>query len=150
MVLSDHLWWHHGQNRWANQLTQDWSTLRFLDGGDDLMSFSSQIRQIFVTGRNAQSMTLPISIYHSSLRKSIDSHALINFKATGFFINHNLVFRNNWPKEKLPNPVFTHNANGTPNQKGMICFCTHLTLRIGEKEQQQWFYIVHQEMTTSS
>ena len=114
------------------------------------MSFSSQIRQIFVTGRNAQSMTLSISIYHSSLRKSIDSHALINFKATGFFINHNLVFRNNWPKEKLPNPVFTHNANGTPNQKGMICFCTHLTLRIEEKEQQQWFYIVHQEMTTSS
>ena len=88
-------------------------------------------------------MKLPASLYHSSLRQIINFQALIDSRATGCFIDHNFIAKNHWPKEQLATPIYANNANGTPNQKGMICFHTKLTLQIGEKEEQQWFYIVH-------
>ena len=73
-------------------------------------------------------MKLPISLYHGSLGKIIDSSTLINSGATGCFINHDFIARNHRPKERLPNPIAAQNADGTPNHKGMICFRTQLTL----------------------
>ena len=51
--------------------------------------------------------------------------------------------KNHWPKERLSTPILTHNADGSPNQKGMIRFRTKLTLRIGEKEETRWFHLLH-------
>ena len=111
--------------------------------GDVSTSSFPQLRQIFVTGRTSQSMRLPVSIYHGSLGKIINSRALIDSGATGCFIDHEFVIKNNWPKEQLASPILAHNADGSPNQKGMIHFQTRLTLHIGEKEEQQWFYLLH-------
>ena len=88
-------------------------------------------------------MRLPISLYSGSLGKIVDSHTLIDSRATRCFINHDFVAKNNWPKERLPFPILAHNADRSPNHKGMICFQTKLTLRIGEKEEQHWFYLLH-------
>ena len=88
-------------------------------------------------------MRLPVSLYSGSLGKIIDSHALIDSRATGCFIDHNFIAKNNWPKERLPSPILAHNTDGSPNHKGMICFWTKLTLWIGEKEEQRWFYLLH-------
>ena len=99
------------------------------------MASSSHIRQIFVTGRASKSIELPISLYHGSLGKIADTRALLDSGATGNFIDHDFVARNHWPKERLPSPILAHNADGSPNQKGMIRFRTQLTLRIGDKEE---------------
>ena len=107
------------------------------------MTSSPQLRQIFVTSRNSQSMRLPVSLYHSSWGQIVNSQALINSGATGCFINHDFVTRNHWPKERLSSPIYTHNADGSPNQKGMIRFWTKLTIWISEKEEQWWFYLLH-------
>ena len=88
-------------------------------------------------------MRLPISLYQGSLGQIVDSRALINSEATRCFINHDFIAKNHWPKERLSSPIYAHNADGTPNQKGMIRFQTKLTIRIGEKEEQQWFYLLH-------
>ena len=97
---------------------------------------SSQLRQIFVTSRTSQSMRLPVSLYSGSLGKIVNSRALIDSGATGCFIDHDFVTKNNWPKERLASPILAHNVDGSPNHKGMICFQTKLTLQIGEKEEQ--------------
>ena len=73
-------------------------------------------------------MKLPISLYHGSLGKIANTRALLDFGATRCFINYNFIARNNWPKECLSSPVLAHNANGSPNQKGMIHYQTQLTL----------------------
>ena len=57
--------------------------------------------------------------------------------------HHNFISKNNWPKERLTSPIYAHNADGSPNQKGMICFHTKLTLWIREKEETYWFYLLH-------
>ena len=88
-------------------------------------------------------MRLPISLYHGSLGQIVDSRALLNSGATGCFIDHNFITKNHWPKERLSTPIYAHNADGSPNQKGTICFQTKLTLQIGEKEEQWWFYLLH-------
>ena len=83
---------------------------------------SSHLRQIFVTGRTSQSMRLPGSLYHGSLGKIVDSHALIDSGATRCFINYDFIAKNNWPKEWLASPILAHNADGSQNHKGMIHF----------------------------
>ena len=88
-------------------------------------------------------MRLSISLYHGSLGQIVDSRALLDSGATGCFIDHDFVTKNHWPKERLSTPIYAHNADGSPNQKGMICFQTKLTLQIGEKEEQWWFYLLH-------
>ena len=88
------------------------------------MAPSSHLRQIFVTGRASKSIELPVSLYHGSLGKIADTKALLNSGATGNFIDYDFVARNNWPKERLASPILAHNADGSPNQKGMIRFKT--------------------------
>ena len=73
-------------------------------------------------------MKLPVSLYHGSLGKITNTRALLDSGATGCFVDYDFVTQNNWPKERLTSPVLAHNADGSPNQKGMIRYRTQLTL----------------------
>ena len=80
-------------------------------------------------------MKLPISLYHGSLGQIIDFQALLDSRATGCFINHNCITKNHWPKEQLTFPIYAHNVDGTPNQKGWYMSTPNSPNKLAKKKK---------------
>ena len=64
-------------------------------------------------------MCIPISLH--GLKKTINTLALVDSRATGNFIDSHLLPNGIFKLKALPTPITAFNVDGTPNTKGTIC-----------------------------
>ena len=73
----------------------------------------------------------------------LETHALINSRATICCIDDHLAKRMKWLLEKLHQPMYARNANGTNNSRGMIHHQVKLHLRINGRNSIQNFFVLN-------
>ena len=77
------------------------------------MSSSHDLAHVLVALPNEQTIHLPIRLATGT--QSIETTALINYGATGNFINIGLLSKANFPLKHLPKPIHAYNIDGTTN-----------------------------------
>jgi len=96
---------------------------------------------IFVAGRESKSIQIPISLTGAN-RKTGETVALINCRASGCFIDTTLVIHLGWQINRLAVLRTAYNVDGTLNNNGLIQLYMSLTLQIGDKDEHHDFYII--------
>ena len=86
------------------------------------MSSLQNSDNVLVAPVNNRTMCLPIQL--QDIRKTIDTTALIDFGATGNFIDPQLLPLRIFKLSKVPSPITAYNVDGTPNTKGIIHWTT--------------------------
>ena len=76
-------------------------------------------------------------------RKITETTALIDSGATICCIDLHLAWRMRWLLEKLHQPMYAQNADGTNNSRGMICHQVKLHLRINGRNKIQNFFVLN-------
>ena len=84
-----------------------------------------------------------MTLYKMENGKVAETTALIDSGATICSINLHLARRMKWPLEKLQQPMYMQNADGTNNSGGMICYQVKLHLRIDGKNTMQHFFVLN-------
>ena len=87
-------------------------------------------------------MTIPVTLYKTENGKITETTALIDSGATICCIDLHFAQRMKWPVERLRNPIYTRNADGTNNKGGMIHYQIKLHLRINERNSIQCFFVL--------
>ena len=112
----------------SNQVGGDWGRisqqikLGFLKGKDgSASSLPTDIQSILVT-TSAWAITIPVTLYKTENGKITETTTLVNSGATICCIDLHLARRTKWPLEKLWQPIYARNTNGTNNSGGMICY----------------------------
>ena len=75
-------------------------------------------------------MTFPISLQGKN--KTVGTSALIDSRATGNFMDLQLLSQDNFVLIQLPTPILAYNVDGTTNQKGTIHWKVRTTLTLGD------------------
>ena len=91
----------------------------------------------------ARSITIPVELYKMENGKIAETTALIESGATICCIDHDMAKRMKWPLEKLHQPMYTRNADGTNNSGGMIQHQVKLHLRIDGRNSVQNFFVLN-------
>ena len=92
------------------------------------MSPSLTLNRVLVASPNNRSMTFPIMLQGKN--KTVDTSALIDSRATGNFMDLQLLSRDNFVLVRLPTPILAYNVDGTTNQKGTIHWKAKTTLTL--------------------
>ena len=80
------------------------------------MSSSQSLNHVLIVSQENRTMHIPISLH--GLKKTVDTLALIDFRATGNFINPPLLPKGIFKLRSLPTSIIAFNVDGTPNTKG--------------------------------
>ena len=89
------------------------------------------------------SITILVELYKMENGRILETHALIDSRATICCVDNHLVRQMKWPLEKLHWPMYTQNANRTNNSRGMICHQVKLHLRINRRNSIQNFFVLN-------
>ena len=82
-------------------------------------------------------------LYKSENGKIAETTALIDSGATICCIDLHFARRMNWPLERLQQPMYAQNTDGTNNKGGMIHYQDKLHLRIDGRNSTQNFLILN-------
>ena len=74
-------------------------------------------------------MCLPIQL--QGIKKTIDTTTLIDSGATGNFINPHFLSCGIFKLSPLPFPIIAYSIDGTPNNKGTICWTMVISFTSG-------------------
>ena len=81
-------------------------------------------------------------LYKMEDRKIAETTALIDSGATICCLDLHFARRMGWPLDKLGQPIYAQNANGTNNKGGMIQYQINLHLRINGRNSTQRFLVM--------
>ena len=85
-------------------------------------------------------MCIPISLH--GLKKTINTLALVDSRATGNFIDSHLLPNGIFKLKALPTPITAFNVDGTPNTKGTICWISDISFNFGSFSNKVKFMVV--------
>ena len=115
-----------------------------MEGNKKLQTASpQQASSPTVTKTSAKSITILMELYLMENRKILKTEALVDSGATISCIDRHLVNRMKWPLEKLWEPMFAQNADGTNNARGAIQHQITLQLRIQGITKTEIFYVLN-------
>ena len=86
-------------------------------------------------------MHIPISLH--GLKKTVDTLALIDSRATGNFIDPHLLPKWIFKLRSLPTPITAFNVDGTPYTKGTIRWTSDISFNTGSFSNKVKFMVVH-------
>ena len=85
------------------------------------MSLSPEIiAVVFVSDPDEKSIHIPISIFVNKGAQVIDTFVLVDSRATGDFIDQDLVKKKEYQLQRLSQPLKVQNVDGSANQGGII------------------------------
>ena len=88
-----------------------------------LTSSFHDLSYVLVALPNKQTIHLPIKL--ATRTQIVETTALIDYGATGNFIEISLLSKANFPLKHLSKPIQAYNVNGTANIKGTISWKAH-------------------------
>ena len=100
------------------------------------------IQSILVT-TSAKAITIPVALYKTENGKIAETTTLIDSGAMICCIDLHFTQQMKWPLEKLCHPLYTQNANGTHNSRGIIQHQVKLILRIDRRNVVQHFFVLN-------
>ena len=101
------------------------------------------IAPVFISDLDEKSIRIPISIFANEGAQIIDTFALVDSRATGDFINWDLVKKKGYQLQRLSQPLKAQNVDGSANQGGIICHKVTLHLQIAKTEEKREFLVVN-------
>ena len=117
--------WKHSKTPWRKEETEESPQAASFTRKNPLQGNSPAI-----STTSARSITILVGLYKMENGKILETNALINSGAPICCIDYHLVKRMKWPLEKLSRSMYTWNANGTNNARGMIWYQITLHLQI--------------------
>jgi hypothetical protein len=101
------------------------------------------IAPVFVSDPNVQSICIPVSIYATEGAQIVDTFTLVDSRATGSFIDRDLVRKRKIPMLCLPRPLRAQNVDGTHNSGGVIQHKVSIFVRIGDAKERREFLVLN-------
>ena len=133
--------WRKGGNGSHHQGQRSWG---FLDQRKVSTFLPPEIiAPVFVSDPDEKSIHIPISIFVNKGAQIVDTLTLVNSRATGGFIDWDLVKKKGYQMQRLSQPLKAQNMDGSTNQGGIICHKVTLYLHIAKTEERRAFLVVN-------
>jgi hypothetical protein len=97
------------------------------------------VSSVLVADMTPQSMLLPVAI--GMKKQTIETQALLDYGASGEFMDSEFAKLHNIPLIKLNKPQITRNADGTQNEQGVVTHKAIINLGVNGKEDPTTFFI---------
>ena len=101
------------------------------------------IAPVFVSDPDEKSICIPVSIFVNKEAQIVDILALVNSRATGDFIDQNLVKKRGYQMQWLSQPLKAQNMDRSANQGRVIHHKVALHLQIIKTKKKREFLVVN-------